>query len=124
MLAAAVVLAGCRPGRRCGDRNGLRPVRRDDPPRGPYRHPAAARPERLWLAAGGDDLRADFCTPTVLLCSQAHADAWARSHDQQGELLDLEAGATMGGEHWATCAAARMVPDGDTQPAQALNPES
>ena len=87
--------------------------------------PQRRDPERLWLAAGGDDLRADFCTPTVLLCSQAHADAWAQGHGQQGELLDLEAGAILGGEHWATCAAAaRMLPDGDSKPAQTLNPES
>lgn len=31
--------------------------------------PPANRPERLWLAAGGTDLRGDFCDPTVLLCS-------------------------------------------------------
>ncbi|MGH9268222.1 MAG: organomercurial lyase, partial [Acidimicrobiales bacterium] len=29
--------------------------------------PDVERPERLWLAAGGTDLRAEFCTPTVLL---------------------------------------------------------
>jgi hypothetical protein len=33
--------------------------------------PPADRPERLWLAAGGADLRGDFCDPTVLLCSPA-----------------------------------------------------
>src|ERR687896_1989526 len=31
--------------------------------------PSAGRSERLWLAEGGRDLRSDFCTPTVLLCS-------------------------------------------------------
>ena len=71
--------------------------------------PQRREPERLWLAAGGDDLRADFCTATVLLCSPAHADEWARGHDHQGELFDLEAGATLGGEHWAACAAAAQV---------------
>jgi hypothetical protein len=37
----------------------------------------AERPELLWLAAGGAYLRAEFCTPTVLLCSPDHANAWA-----------------------------------------------
>lgn len=76
--------------------------------------PERRGPERLWLAAGGDDLRADFCTPTVLLCSPAHADEWARGHDHQGELFDLGAGATLGGEHWATCADASKLLGGRT----------
>ena len=29
--------------------------------------PPVDRPERLWLASGGTDLRGDFCDPTVLL---------------------------------------------------------
>lgn len=36
-------------------------------------HPPASDPARLWLAEGCADMRADFCTPTVLLCSEAHA---------------------------------------------------
>lgn len=62
------------------------------------------RAERLWLASGGDDLRGDFCDPTVLLCSADHVDAWAATH--AGRAIDLEEAARLGAEAWAGCAAA------------------
>lgn len=66
--------------------------------------PPASRPARLWLSAGGTDLRADFCTPTVLLCSTAHAEAWATEHGHQGAVLGLRASASRGAREWAECA--------------------
>ena len=66
--------------------------------------PPASRPARLWLAAGGTDLRRDFCTPTVLLCSPAHAEAWAKEHDRQGAILGLRAAASRGAGEWMECA--------------------
>jgi alkylmercury lyase len=77
------------------------------------RLPAAAaedRPERLWLAAGGTDLRADFCTPTVLLCSPEHADAWAERRGRRGRVLDLRQAWRLGAGAWGTYAreAARL----------------
>ena len=63
-------------------------------------------PEQLWLADGGGDLRGSFCTPTVLLCSPAHASAWAQAQGQRGRLLDLTEAARLGGAEWAGCAAA------------------
>jgi alkylmercury lyase len=62
------------------------------------------RAERLWLAAGGDDLRGDFCDPTVLLCSAQHAEAWAATHP--GRAVDLKEAARLGAAAWAGCAAA------------------
>ena len=67
--------------------------------------PDRGGPERLWLADGGDDLRSSFCTPTVLLCGDTHGAAWADAQAGKGQLLDLEDGATLGGEAWAGCAA-------------------
>lgn len=77
------------------------------------RLPAAAdesRPERLWLAAGGTDLRAEFCTPTVLLCSPGHADAWAERQGHRGRILDLGQAWRLGAGAWASYAreAARL----------------
>ena len=66
--------------------------------------PERAGPERLWLAAGGEDLRGSFCTPTVLLCGEAHGVAWAEAHDGRGRLLDLVEGARQGGSEWTGCA--------------------
>jgi hypothetical protein len=66
--------------------------------------PPASRPARLWLAAGGADLRADFCAPTVLLCSPAHADTWATEHGDRGAILGLRAAATRGAREWTACA--------------------
>jgi len=66
--------------------------------------PPASRPARLWLAAGGTDLRTDFCAPTVLLCSPAHAEAWATEHDDQGAILGLRAAASRGAREWTECA--------------------
>jgi hypothetical protein len=68
--------------------------------------PDRADPERLWLADGGDDLRGSFCTPTVLLCGEAHGVLWAESHAGRGRLLDLADGARQGGSEWAGCAEA------------------
>ncbi len=68
--------------------------------------PERTGPERLWLADGGDDLRGSFCTPTVLLCGEAHGAAWAEAQAGRGRLLDLAEGARQGGAEWAGCAAA------------------
>jgi hypothetical protein len=72
--------------------------------------PERAGPELLWLAEGGADLRGSFCTPTVLLCGEAHGAAWAGAQCGQGALLDLVEGARRGGTEWAGCAdAARRL---------------
>ena len=71
------------------------------------RLPAATteeRPERLWLAAGGTDLRVEFCTPTVLLCSPDHADAWATRQGGRGRVLDLGQAWRLGAGAWAAYA--------------------
>src|SRR2546422_3536774 len=68
--------------------------------------PERAGPERLWLADAADDLRGSFCTPTVLLCSEAHGAEWALARSGQGRLLDLAEGARLGGLDWAGCAEA------------------
>lgn len=66
----------------------------------------ANRPERLWLASGGTDLRGDFCDPTVLLCSPEHASVWAERQGGHGRALDLAEAALLGAAGWASCAAA------------------
>jgi hypothetical protein len=72
--------------------------------------PERAGPELLWLAEGGAELRGSFCTPTVLLCGEAHGAAWARAQSGHGALLDLAEGARRGGAEWAGCAdAARRL---------------
>lgn len=68
--------------------------------------PPAGRPERLWLASGGTDLRGDFCDPTVLLCSPEHATVWAERQGGRGQAVDLAEAARLGAEGWASCAAA------------------
>lgn len=68
--------------------------------------PERSRPERLWLANGGQDLRGSFCTPTVLLCSDEHAAAWGSAQDGHGRSLDLAEAARQGAADWAGCAAA------------------
>jgi Alkylmercury lyase len=68
--------------------------------------PEREGPERLWLAAGGSDLRGSFCTPTVLLCGDEHALAWAEAQGGQGRLLDLTEAARLGRADWAGCATA------------------
>jgi alkylmercury lyase len=60
---------------------------------------------RLWLSAGGGDMRADFCTPTVLLCSPAHARAWAERYGGHGRALPLGEAADLGARNWASAAA-------------------
>jgi Alkylmercury lyase len=67
--------------------------------------PPAGRPERLWLAAGGTNLRGDFCDPTVLLCSSEHATIWAEQQRGRGRAVDLTEAAELGAEAWASCAA-------------------
>lgn len=67
--------------------------------------PQGMRTERLWLAPGGADLRAEFCEPTVLLCSADHAALCSADHDGQGEVLMLSAAAERGAFEWHTCAA-------------------
>ena len=59
---------------------------------------------RLWLAAGGVDLRADFCEPTVLLCSADHAHRWGAAHGGHGKVLTMEAAASLGAVEWQGCA--------------------
>lgn len=68
--------------------------------------PPADRPERVWLATGGTDLRGDFCDPTVLLCSPQHAAVWAERQAGQGRAIDLAEAAQLGAEGWASCASA------------------
>ncbi len=68
--------------------------------------PPAGRPERLWLASGGTDLRGDFCDPTVLLCSPEHAAVWADQQGGRGRSVDLAEAARLGAEGWASCGAA------------------
>ena len=63
---------------------------------------------RLWLAAGGADMRADFCTPSVLLCSEAHAQAWAERQAGRGKALSLTQAAEEGARNWASVAATAM----------------
>jgi hypothetical protein len=68
--------------------------------------PQRTGPERLWLAEGDADLRGSFCTPTVLLCGEAHGGAWAEAQGGRGRLLDLVEGARQGAIDWAGCAEA------------------
>lgn len=68
--------------------------------------PAHDPSPRLWLADGGADMRADFCTPTVLLCSEAHAADWARRQPAGGRALTLAEAADLGAQSWASAAAA------------------
>lgn len=68
--------------------------------------PADGRAERLWLAAGGANLRGDFCDPTVLLCSPHDAEAWSDRQHGQGRVVTLTEGADLGAQAWASCAEA------------------
>lgn len=68
--------------------------------------PPDDRSERLWLADDGTDLRADFCAPTVILCSPGHADVWSERQAGRGRVVDLAEGARLGRESWASCAGA------------------
>jgi hypothetical protein len=72
--------------------------------------PDRGGPERLWLADAGSDLRGSFCTPTVLMCGDEHAAAWAEAQGGRGRLLDLTEAARLGGLDWSGCAtAARLL---------------
>ncbi len=69
----------------------------------PGRVPAADA-ARLWLSAGGADMRADFCTPTVLLCSQEHASVWSERQQGRGTALDLTDAVVEGAASWRSAA--------------------
>ena len=77
-----------------------------------------ARPAILWLAAGGADMRADFCAPTVLLCSEAHAYIWAARQAGRGKALGLNAAVAEGALNWASAAttAGGLSPADGAQP--------
>ncbi len=60
----------------------------------------------LWMSSGGDDLRRDFCTPTVLLCSEEHGREWGRRLADNGQLVVLATAADEGRQRWAGCARA------------------
>lgn len=60
---------------------------------------------RLWLSDGGADMRADFCTPTVLLCSDEHAQVWAERQAGQGRALTLDEANEEGARNWRSTAA-------------------
>ncbi len=66
--------------------------------------PQAGDAARLWLSAGGANMRLDFCTPTVLLCSDAHAREWGERHGGHGEVIDLDATARHGEGLWRSAA--------------------
>lgn len=63
---------------------------------------------RLWFSEGGADMRADFCTPTVLLCSEEHAAEWGRRQPAGGRALTLADAADLGARNWASAAAAAL----------------
>src|SRR5438093_12387020 len=48
--------------------------------------PTRNGPELLWLAAESEDLRAEFCTSTVILCGREHAAEWAARQANKGAL--------------------------------------
>jgi alkylmercury lyase len=64
----------------------------------------AADKARLWLSDGGADMRADFCTPTVLLCSDEHALEWADRQEGRGRALDLAEAVVEGAQSWRSAA--------------------
>ena len=67
--------------------------------------PGGQTSARLWLSAGGTDMRVDFCTPTVLLCSVAHAEVWAKRHAGHGRALTMAEAVDLGATNWASVAA-------------------
>ena len=52
---------------------------------------------------------ANFCAPTVLLRSPAHAAAWATEHGDQGAILGLRQAASRGAREWAERARTAVV---------------
>jgi len=66
---------------------------------------------RLWLSAGAADMRADFCTPTVLLCSVEHVRVWAERQAGHGTSLTLDEATEEGARNWSSAAstAAQLV---------------
>lgn len=77
-----------------------------------------ADPARLWLSDGGADMRADFCTPTVLLCSESHARDWAGRQGGRGQALDLQAAAAEGDRSWRSAARVALAMRDGTKTAQ------
>jgi hypothetical protein len=69
----------------------------------------AGGPEQLWLPARGDDLRSQFCAPTVLLCGVEHGQTWAAGQQRAGQLLDLEGAAVKGAGDWAPAPLQRIA---------------
>lgn len=67
--------------------------------------PVGESEARLWLSAGGADMRADFCTPTVLLCSDEHARVWAERQAGHGRALSLDETIDEGARSWGSAAA-------------------
>lgn len=61
---------------------------------------------RLWLSAGGADMRTDFCTPTVLLCSDEHAREWAERQAGHGRALSVDEATEEGARNWRSAATA------------------
>jgi alkylmercury lyase len=60
---------------------------------------------RLWLSAGGADLRADFCRPTVMLCTEDHVWVWAERQAGRGSALTLAEATEEGARSWRSAAA-------------------
>lgn len=67
--------------------------------------PSGEAVARLWLSAGGADTRADFCTPTILLCSDEHAQVWAERQAGHGRALPLDEATEEGARNWRSAAA-------------------
>jgi hypothetical protein len=84
----------------------MRPLRQATVRRLRSGRPKRSGPEVVWLAEGGADLRASFCTPTVLLCRDDHGRAWAEAQGGQGELHSVDEASRRGGADWAGCAVA------------------
>jgi alkylmercury lyase len=70
--------------------------------------PSGHSSARLWLSAGGTDMRADFCTPTVLLCTPAHAWRWAERQGGHGRSLTVAEAVDLGAANWASVAATAL----------------
>ncbi len=53
-------------------------------------------------------MRAEFCAPTVLLCSDDHAHVWSERQAGRGTILSLDAAADEGATDWRSAAAAAV----------------
>ena len=67
--------------------------------------PPLASTELVWLPDGGENLRADFCDPGVLLCGAEHARTWA-ARTGPGRAISLRDAAALGAVAWADAALA------------------